>query len=148
MQYPSRTTTLARVAAIAAAFMLLAGSSPARAQSPPGFGSAPARGASDPVLLVTTLGDDKVNCARPAPSIRWSQAGFNRYKVFVGTDLAFASQITSGATLLSTTTWTIPATKWATLCSRAPTHLYIKVMGTVAGTEEVALSNVDAIKVK
>lgn len=140
MQYRSRTGTFARVGALAAAFMLLAGSPPARAQNHEENGST--------VLLVKALGDDEITCARPAPSIRWSLAGFSRFKVFVGTDPDFEPQITSGSMLLVRSVWTIPATKWASLCSRAPTHLYIKVTGTVAESERVARNDEDAMKVK
>ncbi|HZE88036.1 MAG TPA: hypothetical protein VE404_00745, partial [Verrucomicrobiae bacterium] len=132
--------TFAAAVVIAATLMLFAGSPPARAESPPGDGHT--------VLLVKSLGDDEITCARPAPSIRWTLAGFNRFRVLVGTDPDFGSPITSGSMLLSRSTWSIPATKWASLCRSAPTHLYIKVTGTVAESGRVARNDVVALRTK
>jgi hypothetical protein len=99
-------------------------------------------------MTVTFPLSGDVLCEDPPPTIAWSPALLNRFKVFVGTDPAFVYQVTSGSTLLRGTTWTMSSSKWAMVCRHATANLYIRVMGKVAGTEAAKLSNVDVIKVK
>jgi hypothetical protein len=102
--------------------------------------------ACDMAVTFPLSGD--VTCADPAPTITWSAAAFNRFKVLVGTDPAFTRKVTSGTTLLRTTSWTVPGAKWATLCKRATSRLYLRVMGKTAGGRAIELSDVDVITVK
>jgi hypothetical protein len=77
-----------------------------------------------------------LDCSSPTtsqPTIAWHQAQYDKFKVFINTVPAFTSTrgITSGTTLLKTTSWHVPAKKWTSLCNKATNGgaLYVKVMG-------------------
>ena len=102
--------------------------------------------ACDMTVTFPLSGD--VTCDDAAPSIAWSPALFDRFTVFVGTDPAVLYPVTSGTTPLRRNVWTVPASKWATLCRHASAYLYIRVMGKVAWNESATLSNVAVLKVR
>ena len=128
-----------RSAVIATALVLVASPAISRARGQEEF-------RAKPTVTFPLNGD--VTCEEAAPSIAWSPALFDRFTVFVGTDPSVVYPVTSGTTPLRGNVWTVPASKWATLCHRASTHLYIRVMGKVAGNESATLSNVSVLKVR
>ncbi len=86
-------------------------------------------------LTVTFPLNGDITCSDPAPTVSWTPETYDQFKVFVGTSPAFNMKVTSGKKLLRTTSWMVPATKWRTICKKAGSALYIKVIGSVAGTK-------------
>jgi len=82
--------------------------------------------------------------------ITWSPEIYNRFKVFVSWLPTFPEEkrVTSGDTLLKTTSWRVPAKKWRNLCSRANPVLYIKVLDRSKSTGVKESSEVVAVTVK
>jgi len=71
----------------------------------------------------------QVDCAGAPPTITWSPETYTGFKVFLGADAAFKVKITSGKKLLKVPLYTPPATKWAKICAKLGTDLFIKVQG-------------------
>jgi hypothetical protein len=73
---------------------------------------------------------------------------YNRFKVFLGADPAFAVKVTSGDRLLKSPSWTVPAGKWTKICAKVDMTMYIRVFGKVAGTKTSEYSQPAAFVVK
>ena len=98
-------------------------------------------------ITITFPLNGDVTCADPPPVITWSPEIYDRFKVFIGATATFGTQVTSGKRLLTTNVWSVPPAKWATICGKPGTLLYIKVLGRVAGTRTTEYSEVDTITV-
>ncbi|MBI3449005.1 MAG: thrombospondin type 3 repeat-containing protein [Acidobacteria bacterium] len=72
-----------------------------------------------------------IHCNGLPPIIKWTPEVYNRFRVLVSWDPAFASGtvVTSGSTLLKTPQYPLPPRKWAKLCTNAAPDLYFKVFG-------------------
>jgi hypothetical protein len=78
------------------------------------------------------LGADVLDChaGDPAPLLTWHNAQYDKFRVFVSTNPTFATQkINSGKKYLTATSYRFSAAKWASICAKATTALYIKVLG-------------------
>jgi len=87
------------------------------------FGTAPVEG-------------DVLDCSSPRtiqPTISWNAAQYDKFKVFINTNSGFvaAKGITSGKSLLKTTSWHVPKAAWVSLCRKATNGggLFIKIHG-------------------
>jgi hypothetical protein len=90
--------------------------------------------------VVDPVAGGSVDCSDPRnlrPTISWDPDGYDRFRVFISPDPAFGKgqRVSSGDTLLKTTSYTPPVKKWRSACSKAlaanpgsPT-LYIEVFG-------------------
>jgi hypothetical protein len=65
----------------------------------------------------------------PAPTIAWTSGAYDRYRVEISWLPDFTSKITSGSTLLKTTSWRPGTLKWKRLCARSDTSLHVRVLG-------------------
>lgn len=65
----------------------------------------------------------------PAPLIAWVGGGYDRFRVEMSWVPGFSVKITSGDTLLKTTSWKPGRTKWAKVCTKADAAIYIRVLG-------------------
>ena len=104
--------------------------------------------ACDITVTFPLAGD--LTCADPPPMITWSPETYDRFRVMVSWLATFPAEktVTSGDTLLRTTSWTVPARKWSKLCSQADRALYFKVLGKTAANGAKEYSEVAAIAVK
>ncbi|MBI3448640.1 MAG: thrombospondin type 3 repeat-containing protein [Acidobacteria bacterium] len=101
-------------------------------------------------LTVTfPLTTNDVNCAGAPPTITWTGETYDRFKVFVATAPTFTGtgKTTSGSSLLRTTSWPVPAKKWAKVCAAANPDIYIKVLGRTKGTSLMESTEVVTIQV-
>ncbi|HXI04129.1 MAG TPA: hypothetical protein VNI57_13220 [Candidatus Saccharimonadales bacterium] len=90
--------------------------------------------------LTSPLDGGTLDCGDPRvvrPTFAWDDDGYDRFRVFIGWDPGFGKglRLTSGDTLLRTTSWTPPRKKWRKACAQAlasdpsnPT-LYVTVLG-------------------
>ncbi|HZE89270.1 MAG TPA: thrombospondin type 3 repeat-containing protein, partial [Verrucomicrobiae bacterium] len=99
-------------------------------------------------ITVTFPLNGEITCLDPAPTVKWSPEIYNRFKVMIGSDPSFANMVSSGNTLLKSTSWTPTRKAWTNLCKRGSQSLYFRVMGKVANTTAVELSEVDVVKVR
>jgi hypothetical protein len=99
--------------------------------------------ACDLTITSPLEGTSLASCEVP-PTIRWNPDVFNRFRVFVSWDTNFAGKrkVTSGDTLLRTTSWTVPLKKWRRACGRAAPDLYVKVFGKSTVTRTTSFSGV------
>lgn len=65
------------------------------------------------------------------PTIAWLPGPYDRYRVLISWDQGFNVDrtVTSGDTLLKTTSWTPSARTWEKVCEHASELIYIKVFG-------------------
>jgi hypothetical protein len=97
-------------------------------------------------LFVTLpLSGAVLDCTSPEtsqPTITWNPAQYDKYKVYINTTSNFVATkgITSGDTLLKTTSWHVRKSAWVSLCKKATDGgpVYIRVQGVDAN---VAKSN-------
>jgi len=99
-------------------------------------------------ITVTYPLTTEASCAELPPTITWTPEIYDRFRVYLGADAFFAAKVSSGDTMLRTTSWTVPAAKWLKICRRANPSLFIKVLGKVAGTKRVEYSETQVITVK
>jgi plastocyanin len=105
--------------------------------------------ACDLTILEPDEGDIFVGCLSP-PTLVWTASGFDRFKVFISSDPGFAGtkKVSSGSTLLKTTTWTPPLKKWKKICLQAAPTLYIKVFGKSRATKQTQTSDVVSVQIQ
>jgi hypothetical protein len=101
-------------------------------------------------MTVTFPLQGDVDCNDPPPVVTWTPHIFDRFRVFVAWTPFFSTKakITSGDTLLKTTSWTIPLKKWNKVCANANPTLYFRVYGKKAGTTLASTSEISAVIVK
>jgi hypothetical protein len=99
-------------------------------------------------ITLTAPLDGTVTCADPPPTITWMPGQYNRFRVYLGADPAFAVRVTSGDKFLRSPSWLVPARKWAKICSKVNPTLYIKVFGKIAGTKSSGYSETGVLTVK
>jgi len=101
------------------------------------------------ITVVFPLAGD-VTCADPPPTIMWTPEVYDKFKVFVGWTQFFTgkTKVSSGKKLLKTTSWTMPASKWAKACSNANPNLFFRVYGKKSGSKLTELSEISTVKVK
>jgi len=99
-------------------------------------------------ITVTFPLSGQLTCADPPPTITWSPEVYDRFKMIVGADPAFTISVSNGQNFLKTTSWTMPLRKWTAICAKAHPNLYFRVLGKIAGTTIVELSETDVVMVK
>ena len=99
-------------------------------------------------ITVVSPTNGSVMCSSPAPTITWSPEVYDLFKVLVAADGNFKSKITSGKTMLTSTSWAVPATSWQLICGKSNPNLYIKVLGKLRGSKKKEYSEVGALRVK
>lgn len=99
-------------------------------------------------ITVVSPTNGNVLCSGPAPTITWSPEIYDLFKIYVGANGNFSTKITSGKTMLTSTTWAVPAASWQTICAKSNPNLYIKVLGKLKGTKNKEYSEVGALRVK
>jgi len=89
--------------------------------------------ACDPALAITTpLAGVTLDCrpGAPPPLIQWLPGVFDRYRVVISPDPAFAGAlVTSGDTWLRAASWTVQPAKWRKVCARTAGPVFIRVDG-------------------
>jgi hypothetical protein len=80
-------------------------------------------------MLIDPLAGATLDCSAAPPTIVWTPGAYDKFRVYMSWTPNFVNKISSGDTMLRTTSWTVPAKKWNAVCSNATTSIYIKVLG-------------------
>ncbi|HXI02162.1 MAG TPA: thrombospondin type 3 repeat-containing protein [Candidatus Saccharimonadales bacterium] len=94
-----------------------------------------------------------VSCLDPPPTIHWSMAQNNQFKVQIGWVPTFQgkTKVQSGKwnKLFGQDTWVVPQKKWNKACSKSAGDLFFRVLGKIKGVQgSVEASNTVTITVK
>jgi hypothetical protein len=84
------------------------------------------------VVVTSPSAGGSLDCSDPAsirPLIAWEPGTHDAFRVSVSWVPDFSSRITSGDTLLRTSSWTPSRKKWRRACANASTALYVSVFG-------------------
>jgi len=79
--------------------------------------------------IITPANESLLDCSGPPPTVTWSSGPYDRFKVFFSPSGSFKPQTASGRKALTVTTFTLPLKKWAGLCRKLSTVLFIRVQG-------------------
>lgn len=88
------------------------------------------------------------SCKGPPPKIAWTANGFGRFQVFIATAKDFKNATVKSSVLEGATSWTVPASDWATACAQAKGSLNIKVAGADPKKKSSEISTAVAVQVR
>jgi hypothetical protein len=80
-------------------------------------------------ITVVSPTNGNLSCADAPPTIVWTPETYHLFKVLVGSTVSYSIKVSSGKKMLVTTSWTMPANKWSTICKSAKPFIFIKVLG-------------------
>jgi hypothetical protein len=81
--------------------------------------------------IVDPLAEATLDCTAgaPPPAIAWSAGGYDRYRVEISWLDDFSAKVSSGTTMLRTTTWRPSVKKWTKVCVKAAATIHVRVLG-------------------
>src|SRR5262249_11982702 len=80
-------------------------------------------------ITITFPTNSSLTCADAPPTITWTPETYTKFRVYVGATVSYSVRVSSGKKMLTTTSWTMPPGKWATICKSAKPFLFFKVLG-------------------